>query len=179
MRHCTDIPPLYGIGRLTRTGWPALPACLLALCGLAGCASPPYTTPQQSLHTLPDARKSHPAVKTVLAQLNKPYQYGGYTPQGFDCSGLVYYAYQRSGIAIPRTSREQLRAAHPIPLQELAPGDLLFFGERKKRQPLHVGLYVGSGRFVHASTSKHSVILSLLDNPYWKRRLVSIGRYSD
>jgi cell wall-associated NlpC family hydrolase len=162
----------------TRKGWPLLLACLLLLSAVAGCSSHPYVTPQQTPSALPDAPKTHPAVTTALAQLDKPYRYGGYTPQGFDCSGLVYYAYQHSGIVIPRTSREQLRAARPIPRHELAPGDLLFFRERKKRQASHVGLYVGDGRFVHASTSAQSVTLSLLDNPYWEKRLVSIGRYS-
>jgi cell wall-associated NlpC family hydrolase len=115
-------------------------------------------------------------VRAALAQLDRPYRYGGHTPRGFDCSGLVYYAYQLSGLEIPRTSLGQLRSARPIPLRELAPGDLLFFRERKK-QASHVGLYVGEGRFVHASTSNQAVILSQLASPYWKKHLMSAGRY--
>jgi len=91
---------------------------------------------------------------------------------------LVYYAYQRNGIAIPRTSREQLRNARRIPLSELAPGDLLFFRERKKRAS-HVGLYVGDGRFIHASTSEQAVKLSQLANPYWQAHLITAGRYAE
>jgi murein DD-endopeptidase len=147
---------------------------ILLLC-LAGCATDPYV---QHRHTpaviTVDER---PAVVSIaLAQVDRPYRYGGHDPQGFDCSGLVYYAYQRNGIAIPRTTREQHRKAHPVRLQEITPGDLLFFNERK-RGTSHVGLYVGEGRFVHASTSEQAVTLSQLDNPYWRKRLVSIGRY--
>jgi cell wall-associated NlpC family hydrolase len=148
----------------------------LTLC-LVGCATDPYV---HRRHT-PDVTTVNarpPVVSVALAQIDRPYRYGGHDPQGFDCSGLVYYAYQHNGIAIPRTSREQHRRARPVRLQEITPGDLLFFRERK-RGTSHVGLYVGEGRFVHASTSERAVILSQLDNPYWKQRLVSVGRYSN
>ncbi|MEJ2691965.1 MAG: C40 family peptidase [Candidatus Thiodiazotropha sp.] len=151
--------------------------CLLILCGLAGCGSSPYVAPHHTIAGLEDrAGEPPPVVRAALAQLDKPYRYGGHTPQGFDCSGLVYYAYRISGQDIPRTSLGQLRSAQPIPFGELVPGDLLFFRERKKPAS-HVGLYVGEGRFVHASTSKQAVILSHLANPYWKNHLMSAGRY--
>jgi cell wall-associated NlpC family hydrolase len=108
--------------------------------------------------------------------LDRPYRYGGHTPEGFDCSGLVYYVYQRSGIAIPRTARAQLRGARPVQLRDLAPGDLLFFRESTLKAS-HVGLYIGEGRFIHASTSQQAVTLSHLHNPYWKKQLLSAGRY--
>jgi cell wall-associated NlpC family hydrolase len=144
---------------------------------LVGCTTDPYVHRRHTPAVITaDAR--HPVVSIALAQIDRPYRYGGHDPQGFDCSGLIYYAYQRNGIAIPRTTREQHRRAHPVRLQEITPGDLLFFRERK-RGTSHVGLYVGEGRFVHASTSERAVTLSQLDNPYWKKRLVSIGRYSN
>lgn len=152
--------------------------CLFTLFGLAGCAGKPYVTPHQTGSASPVQRQIHPAVNTALAQLDKPYRYGGDTPRGFDCSGLVYYAYQRNGIAIPRTAREQLRNARRISLSELAPGDLLFFRERKKRAS-HVGLYVGDGRFIHASTSEQTVRLSQLASPYWTTHLITAGRYTE
>ncbi len=111
-----------------------------------------------------------------MEQLDSPYRYGGHTPAGFDCSGLVYYVYQRSGIGIPRTAHDQLRGARPVPLGNLAPGDLLFFREHD-RKASHVGLYVGEGRFIHASTSQRAVTLSHLDNPYWKKQLIGAGRF--
>lgn len=151
--------------------------CLLILCGLAGCGSSPYVAPQHRIANADDGAREPPSVvRAALAQLDRPYRYGGDTPRGFDCSGLVYYAYQLSGLEIPRTSLGQLRATRPIPLRQLAPGDLLFFRERKK-QASHVGLYIGEGRFVHASTSEQAVVLSHLANPYWKKHLMSAGRY--
>ncbi|MGD8909460.1 MAG: C40 family peptidase [Chromatiales bacterium] len=161
--------PLPGWGRLILTG-------ILTLC-LAACGTDPYVHQRHTPAGITvDARP--PVVSVALAQIDRPYRYGGHDPQGFDCSGLVYYAYQRNGIVIPRTTREQHRRARPVRLQEITPGDLLFFRQRKRRAS-HVGLYVGKGRFIHASTRERAVTLSLLDNPYWKKRLVSIGRYSN
>jgi cell wall-associated NlpC family hydrolase len=150
----------------------------LALCGLAACSSQPHVAPQSRAADTQAAAERHQVVETALAQLNKPYRYGGHSGQGFDCSGLVYYAYQSVGIAIPRTARAQQRSARAIPLQDLSPGDLLFFRERGGK-PSHVGLYVGKNRFIHASTSRQTVMLSSLANPYWKERLISAGRYSE
>jgi cell wall-associated NlpC family hydrolase len=149
----------------------------LLLTYLVGCSTNPYVQHRTEPAASPPERQQ-PVVSVALAQIDRPYRYGGHDPKGFDCSGLVYYAYQRSGIEIPRTTRDQHRKARHVRLKELAPGDLLFFRQRR-RKPSHVGLYVGKGRFVHASTSKRSVILSQLDSPYWKSRLLAVGRYMD
>ncbi|MEJ2394381.1 MAG: C40 family peptidase [Candidatus Thiodiazotropha sp.] len=161
---------------LRRTDRLTLTLCLLILFAMTGCGTSPYVSPQHTTTASPPIEATHNAVRTALAQLNKPYRYGGKTPRGFDCSGLIYYAYQRSGLAIPRTTAEQLRNSHTVALEEIAPGDLLFFRQRKKRAS-HVGLYVGDGRFIHASTSEQAVILSRLDSPYWINHLVAVGRY--
>ena len=148
---------------------------LLLFVALAGCAAPGR---QESQATDISPPKQPPAsvVGTALDQLNSPYRYGGHSPRGFDCSGLVYYAHLRNGIAIPRTTQDQHRKATPVSLGELSPGDLLFFRE-SKRKPTHVGLYVGGGRFIHASTSQKTVTLSRLSNPYWREHLLGAGRY--
>ena len=73
------------------------------------------------------------------------YEYGGESPSGFDCSGLVQYAYASVGIAIPRTTYSQYKVGTPVSRSELEPGDLLFFDHVG-----HVGIYVGGGRFIHA-----------------------------
>jgi murein DD-endopeptidase len=159
-----------------RTDYLTLTLCLLILFAMAGCDTSPYVRPQHASTASPPIEATHSAVKTALAQLNRPYRYGGETPRGFDCSGLIYYAYQRSGLAIPRTTAEQLRSSHTVALEEITPGDLLFFRQRKTRAS-HVGLYVGDGRFIHASTSEQAVILSRLDSPYWIDHLVAVGRY--
>lgn len=148
---------------------------LILLSILAGCASSPQPT-RQSSTPAPLKQTSNAVVRTALAQLDRPYRYGGDSPRGFDCSGLVYYAHLSNGIPIPRTTRDQHRRADPVSQRELAPGDLLFFRETR-RKPSHVGLYVGGGRFIHASTSEQAVTLSRLSNPYWQKHLLGAGRY--
>lgn len=152
-----------------------LSICILLWATLAGCAGPGRDYGRTT--ELPPLEQ-HPVsvVDTALDQLDSPYRYGGHSPQGFDCSGLVYYAHLRNGIAIPRTTRDQHRDATPVPLRDLSPGDLLFFRE-SRRKPTHVGLYVGDGRFIHASTSEQAVTLSRLSNPYWREHLLGAGRY--
>jgi peptidoglycan DL-endopeptidase CwlO len=87
------------------------------------------------------------AVATALAQQGTPYVYGGEAPGGFDCSGLVQWAYHKANIALPRTAAEQATAGHQISLNQLQPGDLLFF----YRPVQHVVIYVGNGKIVEAS----------------------------
>lgn len=162
---------------VTPPGWArCLLFVLMVLLLLAGCSSQPKTVSR-----VPEPQDKAPlrtaaVVETALAQLDRPYRYGGHNPRGFDCSGLVYYSYARHGIGIPRTTHEQQRSARPVPLREIAPGDLLFFREVRQKAS-HVGLYVGGGRFIHASTSQQSVRLSQLGNPYWQKHLIGAGRY--
>ncbi len=73
------------------------------------------------------------------------YVYGGESPTGFDCSGLVQYSYARVGISLPRTTYAQYASGQPVSRSELEPGDLVFFDGVG-----HVGIYVGGGRFIHA-----------------------------
>jgi cell wall-associated NlpC family hydrolase len=103
------------------------------------------------------------------------YRYGGDHPsEGFDCSGLVYYAYTSNGHAVPRTSQAQFEAARKIPLAEAAEGDLLFFRDQAKLS--HVGIYLGDGRFVHAPSSGDTVRVANIDAPYYQRHFVAAGR---
>lgn len=102
------------------------------------------------------------------------YRYGGSTPRGFDCSGLVHYAYQSAGLNVPRTSVDQYRAARLISLHDASPGDLLFF--KGWRSVSHVGIYLGDNRFVHAPSKGKSVTVTRLDDEYYRTRLVSVGR---
>ncbi len=103
-----------------------------------------------------------------------PYRIGGSTMSGIDCSnfvrGLTNYAY---GLDLPRTSREQAAYCREIEREELKEGDLVFFNTG--RGISHVGLYMANNKFVHASTSM-GVVISSLDEPYWKRRYVKSGR---
>ena len=94
--------------------------------------------------------------------------------EGFDCSGLVHYAYRVLGFDLPRTAATQQGATRPVPAGKEAVGDLLFF--RIGTRVSHVGIYYGDGQFVHAPSSGKAVMRSRLDDPYWRTRLQTGGR---
>ena len=89
------------------------------------------------------------AVDAALAQLGKPYVWGGAGPSTFDCSGLTQYAYAAAGIALPHSSRMQSGIGTPVASADLRPGDLVFHFSPVS----HVGMYIGDGKMVHAPTS--------------------------
>ena len=97
-------------------------------------------------------------VAVARAQLGTRYRFGGESPRAFDCSGLVQYVMRALDFSLPRTAREQAKVGIPIPADtaQLRAGDLLLFG--KKGKVTHIGIYVGDGRFVHASTGAHRVV---------------------
>ncbi|MEJ2573460.1 MAG: C40 family peptidase [Gammaproteobacteria bacterium] len=96
--------------------------------------------------------------------------------RGFDCSGLVHYAYQRAGIKVPRTTSGLLRRAHRVALSKLRPGDVLFFRVDPPKIS-HVGIYIGHGEFVHAPSSGKQVSYASLKNNYWSHHVISAGRF--
>ena len=167
------------------------PGVLAILLLAAGCAGTPAREPrdhgetasQAAVPTAPvtaepptvpgDARA--PIADLALAMVGTPYRYGGAQPdQGFDCSGLVYYAYTSNGHAVPRSSRAQFDAARKIPLVQAAAGDLVFFRDEAKLS--HVGIYLGDGRFVHAPSGGGAVRVADLHAPWYQRHLVAAGR---
>nr|WP_295708556.1 NlpC/P60 family protein [uncultured Halomonas sp.] len=96
-----------------------------------------------------------------------PYQIGGTSERGIDCSALVRNVYRDTfNLELPRSTSGQIHEGRPIDRQELQAGDLVFFSPPGRYN--HVGIYVGNGYFLHASTSK-GVIISSLDNSYWRR----------
>ena len=107
----------------------------------------------------------------ALAQqyLGYPYVYGGTSPSGFDCSGFVKYIFAQLGVTVNRTASAQLDNGMPVAMSELQPGDAVFFkkaGTGSSRAS-HVGIYIGNGQFIHASTSTTGVIISDLDYAYY------------
>lgn len=106
-------------------------------------------------------------LKTAAAQIGRRYASGGETPrQGFDCSGLTSYVFAKSGLELPRSSREQFRHGQPVKREELKKGDLVFFG---KKGVNHVGVYLEDGKFIHAASTAGSVKVGSLDDPVWDK----------
>jgi cell wall-associated NlpC family hydrolase len=152
-----------------------LPGILTTLLLAAGCAGTParQLPVDEPAPAIRDLRG--PIVQLALSMVGVQYRYGGAHPrEGFDCSGLVYYAYTSNGHGVPRTSREQFDRAHKITLAEAAEGDLVFFRDQERLS--HVGIYLGGGRFVHAPSSGGSVSVARIDAPYYQRNLVAVGR---
>ena len=122
-------------------------------------------------------------VQTALGAMGEPYRWGGTsTDQGFDCSGLVWYAYTTHGVSVPRVSRDQARAGRGVPtnIAALESGDILLFANGGD-DVTHVGLYVGNARFIHA-TNSGGVRVGILDglgdgnDRWWSERWVGARR---
>lgn len=114
---------------------------------------------------------------TVRQALGAPYQWGGESMSGFDCSGLVWWAFHQAGIDLPRTSYEQINIGYSVPVNKLHAGDLVFFDtDRKKAGPDHVGIYIGGGKFIHASRPGQPVKVSSLSDSYYMDRLMGSRR---
>ena len=96
-----------------------------------------------------DALAKQDPVTVARAYLGAPYEWGGMTENGIDCSGLVHMAYRRSGRIVPRDADEQEAAAEPVGEADARPGDLVCFGEPGKAQ--HIGFWLGEGRIIHAT----------------------------
>ncbi|MGH8240779.1 MAG: C40 family peptidase [Steroidobacteraceae bacterium] len=148
-----------------------------------GCASVPR-------HPAPSDEKREPVgilrpshedgageklVQIASGLIGTPYRYGGEDPRGFDCSGLVFYSFDKLGIGVPRTAQEQRRAARGVKREALTAGDLVFF-RTSARRVNHVGIYAGDGKFIHAPRSGKVVSYAYLDDPYYRQHFVSAGR---
>lgn len=120
------------------------------------------------------------AISTLMNQIGKPYHWGGSSPRtGFDCSGLVYYAYKDLvKFHIPRTANEMyhLRDAAPVERGELQSGDLVFFRTEGRGSADHVGVYIGGGKFIQSPRSGQDIQITSLSEDYWQRHYVGARR---
>jgi len=143
---------------------------LILLAQLAsGCASTP-------LSDVPGSARHQHASEVAASMIGKPYRYGGNTPRGFDCSGLVQYSYKRAGMKVPRSTKTQRGKSHKVSVSALARGDLLFFNPEGKYSA-HVGIYLGGNRFVHAPSSGKHVRMDTLNDVYWREHLLDARRF--
>lgn len=158
----------------------AIVRCVVVLSALllAACvgAPPPRQLPADAAATAVEQQSPGQAIAQLADSLRgTPYRFGGATPGGFDCSGLVFFTHRELGLRVPRTARGQFAAAALIDVRDLQPGDLVFF-QLNSRTVDHVGIYAGKGRFIHAPRTGRTVDYdSLLDN-YYADRFAGAGR---
>ncbi len=157
-------------------------ALLLASLALAGCASPAPAGAGHP-HARPPADRPLRAgdrdqiVMTAFAQIGKPYIYGGNGPEGFDCSGLVRYAYGAGGAKTPRTTAELYASGRTISQDAAQPGDLFFYALDPSRSgPSHVVFYLGDGEGIHAPASGSAIRAVKLGIPYFSQRFLAARR---
>jgi lipoprotein Spr/probable lipoprotein NlpC len=140
---------------------------------LSACSSAPkrYIPPESvAINHHATSLSNEPAVIEKLEQQysnwkGTPYQWGGLSKKGVDCSGFVYITYRQAlGHDLPRSTQLQAVSGNAISRDNLQAGDLVFFKTSKKVR--HVGIYIDNDNFLHASTSK-GVMISSLSNPYW------------
>jgi murein DD-endopeptidase len=149
---------------------------ILLLLLAAGCSLTPRK-PAPEVPAVQPPAAPHPAEivsQVAMSMVGVPYRYGGSSPDGFDCSGLVYYAHVKAGIPVPRTAADQHRHSENINPQQLRPGDVLFFDTSWRSG--HVGIYVGQGEFVHAPSSGKRVSRASIREGYFAKRLKKAGR---
>ena len=139
----------------------------MTLLAFAGCATQPDRRPR----SLDASRTGSDIAVFALSLLDRAYVSGGRGPAtGFDCSGLVSHVYREAaGIALRGSAASMAKAARPVNPAELMPGDLLFFNTLGYSFS-HVGIYVGDGRFVHASNPRTGVRTDRLDSKYYATR---------
>jgi cell wall-associated NlpC family hydrolase len=140
---------------------------------LAACAGTPPAP--QPAGTRASTQQAARATEVALSMVGRPYRYGGATPAGFDCSGLVSYSYAQAGVRASRETRSLRAQATFIRTVDLRRGDLLFFDQEGKKSS-HVALYLGDGRFVHAPSSGGKVRIDRLDDEFWRRYFVDARR---
>ena len=158
-------------------------ATYVALCAgglLGGCATaPPARPPNRDMPEVIGKLTPGQAQDVTLYAMNlvgTPYRYGGNTPDGgFDCSGLIGHVYQtNAGLVPPRTTAKLQFWGKPVPADQVRMGDLVVF--LKGDTANHAGIYVGSGRFVHAPSTGGVVRLDSLTSKYWATQPLVVRR---
>ncbi|MDR3601252.1 MAG: NlpC/P60 family protein [Desulfosporosinus sp.] len=119
-------------------------------------------------------QKIEPIINTAERFLGVPYVWGGTTPAGFDCSGFTRYVFARQGITLPRVSGSQYKVGTPVAFSKLKPEDLVFFNLSSGKRVSHVGIYIGKGKFISATSHKGIAIYGF--TPYWAKAYLGARR---
>ena len=154
-----------------------------------GAALPPGADDPVGRIVPPPARAEAPAestppgapsevVATALAFRGVPYVHGGSDPSGFDCSGFVQYVFRLHGTTLPHEVRDQYRTGRRVAVNDVQPGDLVFF-RTLGRGASHVGVAIGGDQFVHAPSSRGVVRVERYSGSYWSSRVVGARRVAD
>ena len=114
-------------------------------------------------------------IDTAASAMGVRYRWGGTSRSGFDCSGFTTYVYSKHGVQLPRTSIAQSQSGKAVSRENLSKGDLVFFNTRGSRVS-HVGIYVGNGKFIHASSGGGRVRVNSLNEGYYARRYTGARR---
>jgi cell wall-associated NlpC family hydrolase len=157
-------------------------SALLAILAVSGgCSSAPRFRSVPEEKSPPPAKATAQFGRTDIVEVAKsyigtPYRSGGTTRQGLDCSGLTLAIYRKFNIQLPRTSFNQSNFGEQIPRSDLQPADLVFFKTTRRAAVSHVGIYIGRGRFIHASTRNRQVQIDELGDKYFANRFVTARR---
>jgi hypothetical protein len=155
---------------------------------LSGFLAVALILPIANIHKAEAAAKDD-VIKIAEDQLGVPYNMGGTTRNGFDCSGFVQYVFNKVDIDLPRTTGDQYRVGETVTKKDLEPGDMVFFKNTYKQGISHSGIYIGHNDFISATSSK-GIAIDSLDNSYWSPKFVAgkrvlkdvqlpVGQYHD
>ncbi|HET8626634.1 MAG TPA: C40 family peptidase [Thermomicrobiales bacterium] len=132
---------------------------------LAPTAAAPSSRPSLTMAT---AGVGQAIADAAAKYVGTPYVWGGASPAGWDCSGMIVYIYKQvAGVTLPRTSQEQFLIGAPLRQDEIQPGDLVFFADTDGPGITHNGIALGGGRFVHARSERYGTVIDNLSDPYW------------
>ncbi len=131
-----------------------------------------------SIPSMASADSATNLVNKARSHIGTPYTYGGTTTSGFDCSGYTQHVFKQVGISIPRTTDQQFAMGAPVAKSDLKTGDLVFFNTSGSGVS-HDGIYIGSGKFIHSSSSKGVMISELNDPAYWGSRYIGARRVNE
>ncbi len=140
---------------------------LLSGCGFFG----------KDLDPGPAPAKAQNVVRSAYSQMGKNYRLGGASPaKGFDCSGLIWWAYQQNGVKVPRITQDQAKSGKSVAKNSPRAGDIVVFRLKDSPRGLHTGLYAGGGSFIHSPRRGEKVRMESLNVSYWQDRLIAVRR---